>query len=336
MSFKGIVGQEIAISVLKKVLEGGRIAHAYLFAGPDGVGKSLAAKTFAKALICEARGKGDSCDSCIACKKIDNGSHPDIHWLSPSGPKGLIKIGQIKELRRMATFKPYEARHSILVIEGADALTEDAGNSLLKLLEEPPEECILILIASNLTRVLPTILSRCQTIRFTQISPRRLKEYLIGNFGVSDGDGHLLTSMAGGSLGRAVRFAESGLLARRRELVDNFLNIGPGEGLADSLEGILEKFSGKEELREALELLALLFRDMIFLKIGAEKDLLANPDMEETLKDFSGPFSAEDMAGVLRRLREFTAYLDQSVNVKLMLPVLLNAINNPQGNSAYV
>ena len=336
MSFSGIVGQDIAISILKKVLKGGRVAHAYLFAGPDGVGKSLATKVFAKALICEVQKEADSCDSCIACKKVDNASHPDIYWVSPSGPKGLIKIKEIKELRRRATFKPYEARHNIFVIEGADALTEEAGNSLLKVLEEPPPKCILILIASNLTRVLPTILSRCQTIRFTQISPRRLKRYLIESFGLSRADAHLLTSMAGGSLGKAVRFMESGLLERRGEIVDSFLKIGSGEKLADSLEEIFDRFSDKEELREALEILALLFRDMIFLKVGAERDFLANPDMKEILEKFSAAFSTEDIAEVLQKLREFTGYLDQSVNVKLILPALLNSINNPQGNRAYV
>jgi len=336
MSFSNIVGQDIAISILKKVLKGGRVAHAYLFAGPDGVGKSLATKAFAKALICEVQKEEDSCDSCTSCKKVDSASHPDVYWVSPSGPKGLIKIKEIKELRRRATFKPYEARHNIFVIEGADALTEEAGNSLLKVLEEPPSECILILIASNLTRVLPTILSRCQTIRFTQISPRRLKGYLIESFGLSETDAHLLTSMAGGSLGRAVRFMESGLLERRGEIVNSFLKIGSGEELADSLEETFDRFSDKEELREAIELLALLFRDMIFLKVGAEKDFLANPDMKEVLEKFSADFSTEDIAEVLQKLREFTGYMDQSVNPKLILPVLLNSINNPQGNKTYV
>lgn len=155
--------------VLDKTIRSEKLAHAYLFLGPQ---KDIMAKTalkFAKAINCsEAEGGLKSCEKCLSCRKIEHFNHPDIGHIRTEGDSRQIKIGQIRDFRKDAYLKPIEANKKVYIIYDADLMTEEASNCLLKILEEPPKDVIIILISLNLSSLLPTIISRCQIIKFSQ------------------------------------------------------------------------------------------------------------------------------------------------------------------------
>ena len=173
MTFDQILGHARQKEILSRSLASGRLAHAYLFSGPDGVGKRLMALALARAIVChEQRGCGD----CQACRKIDHRNHPDLHVLEPDG--NSIKIEQVRSLQKGLNLKPLEAPRKICLIEAADSMTLGAANALLKTLEEPPPYVLFIFATTEPNKVLPTILSRCQRFDFRRISVPEIVERL--------------------------------------------------------------------------------------------------------------------------------------------------------------
>jgi len=219
MSFDSFVANKLAISMLKKALESKRIASAYLFQGPDGVGKSLAALNFAKALVCEKEGT-DACGVCSSCRRVDSGNHPDVHWYKPEGRVRLVKIKTVRELIAQTGLKAFEAKWKVFVIVEADRMKVETQNAVLKTLEEPPGQSVLILISSNPAGLVPTIVSRCQEIRFLPIPRDELEEAIVEKWGPDRQEAHLVASLACGSMGSASRLLERDNLGRRRDLLN--------------------------------------------------------------------------------------------------------------------
>jgi DNA polymerase-3 subunit delta' len=208
VAFVNLKGQEAAISFLVNSLVKNRLAPAYLFLGPGGVGKGLAAKNFAKALNCE-NASPLPCDSCQVCKKIDRLIHPDVTWIGPD-KSGAIKIEQIRQLQRIISLRPYEARKKISIIQDAQNLTEEACASLLKTLEEPPGDCLLILTCTNRESLPFTILSRCQMVLFKPLAREVVEEILTNNFNLNQKQARILARLSLGSLERALEFNQLG------------------------------------------------------------------------------------------------------------------------------
>ncbi len=196
--FKDILGQDLAVKILKSSLASGRISHAYLFYGQEGVGKRMTAIAFAQSLNCQTTVVGgqwlvnsephptffkDACGECISCRKIGEGNHPDVEYVTSPGRQ--IKIDQIRELKKRAYLKPMEATRKVYIIDDAGQMTREASNSLLKTLEEPPGFVVLILITSNINQLLPTIRSRCQLLYFHSLPREIVRRILCQNCRIS-------------------------------------------------------------------------------------------------------------------------------------------------------
>lgn len=206
MAWSSILGQPLALRVLRAHLAQGRVAPAYLFVGPEGVGKRMAALELAKALTCEARDEGP-CDDCGHCHRVARWTHPDVHWLESSGASEAIRIEAIRQLLGRLVLRPYMARCQVAILDGADRLTEEAANSLLKILEEPTERTRFVLLTARSVQCLPTILSRCQTLRFQRLSAAVIAELLIRQQ-VCDGQvARIVSRLAQGSLSLASELA---------------------------------------------------------------------------------------------------------------------------------
>ncbi len=175
MSFQEVKGQPQVIRLLQNGLLHGKIAHAYCFAGPRGVGKRKTAVELAKALNCEQK-QDDACDRCRTCLRINHGNHPDVVHIKPDGAS--IKIDQVRQLQRTFSFTPGKGVTRVIMIEQADLMTPQAANSLLKFLEEPVSAMVALLITENIHVMLSTILSRCQILRFSQLPPEVLAKKL--------------------------------------------------------------------------------------------------------------------------------------------------------------
>jgi len=231
MALKDIIGQDRPVNILKGCIAKERIPHALLFAGDEGIGKRLTAINFAKALNClgvtgevlqepdnflfdvpgtehdgaEQKTETDACDKCPSCKKIASGNHPDIFIIGPEGDGGQITVQAIRQLEESLSYKPFEGRWKIAIIDDADRLNQSAANAFLQTLEEPSAQSILILISSRPDLLLPTIRSRCQMISFSPLPVDTMGRLLKEKFGDMDDErARLLSVLSGGRLGYAL------------------------------------------------------------------------------------------------------------------------------------
>ena len=308
--FESIIDQDRPIRILTAFLHNGTIPHALLFTGIEGVGKNLAAIALAMACNCaENHSESDSgrppiaadgrskdrrpiitepCGSCRSCRKIDSDKHPDIIRLKPSGP--TIKIDQIRSTCRTLAMKPYEAQWRVVVISDAQKMNPAAGNALLKVLEEPPDRTILILLAAHTADLLPTIVSRCQHIRFNPISQKKLEAVLVHKHGLEPEDALIIAGMAGGSVSRALHLHQADWIRRRTWLVDELDSLS-----MDSVNRLLafgdQLAKNKDDLPDALEVLKAWLRDLIVARINPDRivDSVSDFSLEQMSQNMSLP-----------------------------------------------
>lgn len=262
-AFKGLLGQKRAKILLSRSLSSGRIAHAYLFRGPEGVGKKLFAAAMARALNCRVSGPAASCGACTSCRKYVSGSHPDYHVESPV--KGAIKIDRVREIAKSLTYPPYESLRRVVVMEDVHTMRAEAANSLLKTLEEPPEGNVLILTAETSKNVLATISSRCQVIPFFPLSNEETIQLLADSGVESEQERAVLARFSEGSPGRALILQKTGMVEVWQKAVAMLSNPVYRE---DQYSGDVLQLAGqvadiKENLGTFLGLLRLWLRDRI-------------------------------------------------------------------------
>lgn len=303
VTLKNIQSQNNAIQYLSKSLSSGRRASSYLFFGPDGVGRTLTAKAFLATIMCkESDSPGDACGICSSCRKVEEMNHPDIMWISP-GKNKKIKIEEIRKIKDVLNLKPYEACASACVIEDAHMMTVEAANALLKILEEPPVQSILILISSKKELLLPTVLSRCTEVRFNSLPLEVAKDIIMTHSDVDEESAGFLARFSEGAPGRALEVAGSGILKRRQDIIETLRKIAKSETPSLGWDK-----DGKDALLEDLELLIMFFRD-----IAIEK-----PDMV----DFFEKYPLKKTSDIVVRLIGLRQALLGNVNPKLVAQVL--------------
>ncbi|MHC1741778.1 MAG: DNA polymerase III subunit delta' [Syntrophobacteraceae bacterium] len=207
MAIRHIPGQERATRFLTQMVRKAHVPHAFLFSGIAGAGKREMALELAKLLNCLAPEGEDCCDVCASCKKAAGGTHPDFHIVRAQG--AFIKIDQVRELKERLRFRPFEARLRVIIIEEAQHLKEEAANAILKILEEPPPQNLFILTVLEPQMLLPTIVSRCCHIRFQPLEDRIIQAFMSREGRLSEDQARDWSALAGGSLERARRLAES-------------------------------------------------------------------------------------------------------------------------------
>jgi len=205
MAWLNVQGQPLPLQILQSHLRQGRVAPAYLFAGPEGVGKRLTALELAKALNCDQ--PEGPCDRCPHCQRIIRRIHPDVHLLEPTGALGLIHLQDAHQALERIALRPFMGRAQVVIIDGADRLTEEAANGLLKSLEEPPPSARFLLLTSQPGNCLPTIVSRCQLIRFQRLPSPVIAELLLRRQACDAPTAEAVSRLAQGSGERAVELA---------------------------------------------------------------------------------------------------------------------------------
>lgn len=288
LRFEFLLGHEKPKALLREAADKNKMGHAYLFRGPDGVGKKRAALTLAAYLNCKSPVASDGCGTCQSCRKYFACSHPDLLLVEPDG--AAIKIAQIRELKHQLAFPPFEAKVRVSILEDIHTMRREAANSLLKALEEPPPDNLLILTADLAGDILPTILSRCQIIPFGPLAPEIMARVLMQDEEMDESLARTLVAVSEGSLGRAKLFWQEDLLSLRQEVVDKLL-LGQ-TSRAESIGHVLrlsEKIAGlKENTHEFLALLRLWYRDLMFVAAGAPESSLANKDLASHLLTAAG------------------------------------------------
>lgn len=199
-----LVGQRQVADYLAAAVRRGVVSHAYLFVGPTGAGKKSAARALACAILCD----DEACGACATCKRVRRGSHPDVRVVTPEGAATYM-VEQIREIIHDVNLSPVEADRKIYIIEGADTFNEGSANAFLKTLEEPPDDVVIVLLATTLEAVVPTIVSRCQVLRFRRMAPEQAVRLLMEHTGAQDTEALAALAATGGVLPRAREFLNS-------------------------------------------------------------------------------------------------------------------------------
>ena len=242
-TFSAVRGHARVVEFLQAAARSGRLAHALLFAGPDGIGKRAVAMAFAAWLHCETRrsqavaGQGehavpptpaqdDACGACAACHQIAAGSHPDVQVVGVPAGKKEIGVDRIRQLKRFMHLRPVQGASKLAIVDDAPLLTVAAQNALLKTLEEPPQHSVLILVAGNPDALLPTVRSRCQRVRFAPLPLEEVAAIVARSAGVEAGVAREMAVLAEGSPGRALSVGRALAGTARAELVTALAALG--------------------------------------------------------------------------------------------------------------
>ncbi len=296
-------------------LSTGRIGHAYIFHGPGGVGKKLTALNFAKAANCLAEEAARPCEACASCKKIASFNHPDLSILMPEKEGASIKIEAIRGLIKDIGLKPYEGRKKFYIIDGAQFMTEEAANALLKTLEEPPSDSVLILITENLGSLLSTIVSRSQVVKFFPLRVDEVRDILVKAYAVDPARSHVLSHLSSGRLGEALKYNDKDFFARRERII-SALSSGK------FFESDFDKLT-KAELKMYLNIMLTWYRDILVTKAsGGDGSGVVNADKLEAISREAASTGFEHLEKVIRQIISTAFYVDQNVNPKLAMAAL--------------
>jgi DNA polymerase-3 subunit delta' len=309
------------------------LAHAYLFTGPAGVGKRLFAGELAKALLCEQASpeRLEACDRCPSCAQVEAGTHPDC--LVASLPEGLheFPIDDMRELCRRIALKPMYGRGKVAVLDDVDDLNGPSANCFLKTLEEPPPRSVLILVGSSPERQLPTIVSRCQVVRFAPLPEALVADVLRGQELPDPQMIDRLARLSGGSPGQALALADPALWDFRRKLIDGLARPQPdsvalGEALAQFVEEA-GKDSAAQRRRASLVLRLLIefLNDVLHVRVGGTPRL-AEAEDQRALQALAERLEPEQLLQVLERCLEGDMHIDRRVQLVLVLEALLDAL----------
>jgi DNA polymerase-3 subunit delta' len=308
-----IIGHQQIVEQLQRTVASDRIAGAYLFVGPVGVGKETVAHHFARLIFCQQDTQPPTvCGACLACRKVDSGNHPDLQRIRPEG--SLLRIGQIRELQRRIIYEPLEASRKVYILTDVERMNAEAENCLLKTLEEPPASSVLILLTSNIQALLPTTRSRCQVLQFHPMPTRELAKILTDRFSVAPEQAAALAIAAGGAIGKALTQLEKSStfteevpeILRETDLLAAFR-------LAESLK----------DKPETLEDLVMWYRDLLFLQQGAPTELITHIHSLEELQAIVPRYSRLRIQQAIQTIFNTKSLLDNTnTNATLALEVM--------------
>ncbi|MBE7023547.1 MAG: DNA polymerase III subunit delta' [Ruminococcaceae bacterium] len=309
---------------VKRVLVGSymenRVGHAYIFEGPKGVGRQTAAIEFAKLLLCENPREGEPCGVCKSCSMCRAGSHPDLqivtNQLYDETKKSTdVLVDTVRNMKKDIFIKPYLAERKLYVMPSADTMNAHAQNSLLKVLEEPPEYCTIILIAENSNLFLPTILSRAVPVRFFPLSEADVEGFLKKQFPELGESTAAVAAMSGGCIGRAKELAEDDeVMQLRNELFSGVLALS-GRGTRSVYDFMLFLKHSKENIKLVFDILQGLFRDLLHIKQSNSTDGILNRDKVSELGQIAEKIRTDAPVRMLEILIRYTEYLARNISL---------------------
>lgn len=326
MSFSKILGQDIVVERLKKSIQNKKIFHSYIFCGPEGVGKKITAITFAKALNCENY-LDDACDICPTCKKITSNNHPDVKIINPEGKGGIIKVEQIRESIKDMSFRPYEGKYKIYIFNNAEKMKQESANTFLKMLEEPLHYVISILITTYLESLLPTIISRCNVLKFNYLNSKIVSEILKKQTNIPDDLISPISELSCGDLKRAINEKEKIIYLRDNTISAlSFLSRKDYVSVLRTTEEIIKVSKqndgdDRERILEILNIILLWFRDIVFLKYGIDK-YIVNRDVLQKLKNEAEVYTLQDLFNAIQNIKDTKIHISRYSNIAMSLNIM--------------
>jgi DNA polymerase-3 subunit delta' len=315
-----VIGHDWAVLSLDRAVADDRPAHAYLISGPPQIGKTTLARSLALALNCRSTHSPRPCGQCRSCQLINAGKHPDVHLIEPDGAR--VKIDQVRALQHDLSLRPVEGRYRVAIFNQFEVATIEAQNALLKMLEEPPDYVVLIVLASDPELLLPTIVSRCQQVPLRPLTITQVREALIKQWNVEANHADLLAHLSGGRLGWAVTAAgDASIMPARAKYLDDLQTLLQADRVARF--AYAEDLTKKGDLaRSTIDLWRTWWRDVLLASSGSSAELI-NIDRAAQIQalaqhvDLSQAKSAADASG--RALWQ----MDRNVTARLVVEVLL-------------
>jgi len=321
--FEELTGNSRVKAMLKRMLVSDRLPGAMLFTGEEGIGKRLFALEVARALNCRTPKDNEACGVCSSCVRIGKLNYPmrddpdewtQIIWTNHPdvglvvAPKRVLRVEQMRQIEKEANFRPFEGKARVFLIDEADKLNDASANALLKVLEEPPRTSHLILITARPAMLLPTVLSRCQMIRFSPLTPNEIESHLIKN-NIDLKTARLRARAAGGSMGRALSGDLVTFTSQRKAMLKVLNSLVLSNDRAQLLRSAeqLNEAQYKDEFEERLDVLETLIRDAWMLSLGVDTSRIVNEDLSAELKEVAqklDPARAGDWILQIEDLRE--------------------------------
>jgi DNA polymerase-3 subunit delta' len=325
MGFSQILGHQKQLEIVRQALNHGRLHHAYLFVGMEGVGKRTIALGLAKTIHCSAAA-GDFCGDCVDCARIQDGNHADVRIIEPLAGKKEISIQQIRELEKELNFRSFSGKKKIAILDPATLMNLSAQNALLKTLEEPPRDSLLILIAANGGALLPTLRSRCLRISFGPLTRDLISGFLVSRKGLAAETAEFLAAMSLGSLGAVVSIDTQELLERRREWVRLISGLGAEDYRAatDAAEALA---GSKEDSLRFLEWIESWFRDLLVYSVTQNPQAVANVDMLPQIQLRSATADCERLFSRIAEAKAAVVGIQRNLNRRMVIEdLLLNTV----------
>ena len=337
--FDKLIGNDSVKTVLRRLLIQKRVPNALLFAGADGVGKRQFALQLAKAFVCQNPKTAEACDVCSNCRRASNftfpkaddrdafkklifSEHPDIGLVIPYHKN--ILVDAIRELETEANFRPFEATARFFIIDEADKMNDAASNALLKTLEEPPAASYIFLVSSRPDALLPTIRSRCQTLRFAPIETKEIENYLSKDEKLAPADAALLARLADGKLGRARSTDLERFRAARAAMLKVLQSVLVKENRSELLR-IGEEMNdakNKDDFETRLDILQSLIHDVWTMRNEADAKITVNVDLETDLKKLAARADSRRLAAWLSEIETVREGLAVNLNRKIAIDAL--------------
>lgn len=321
-----LIGHQWAVDLLREHLLRGRLRHAYLFTGPSGVGRRTLALRFAQVINCQQSPQpGGYCGHCRACTLIARMQHPDLSVLQAEMVGGILKVDAIRELQRSLALTPYEARYRLALLLRFEEANLNAANALLKTLEEPSPNVILLLTAEDQENLPETIVSRCEVLRLRPVPVDVLERGLIDDWGVSEDQAWLLARISAGRPGYAYRLAmEPGLMVSRKEWLQNIQEMLVSDRLGRF--SFAEKIArDKDGLRDGLQVWLAFWRDILLELTGCQRTF-SNPDWHEEITTIASHVNLDQTRQFITVLQRTQELLNYNINRQLAMEVLMLAL----------
>ncbi len=319
MDFRQIIGHEKAIETLKRQIEKGSISHSYIFEGEDGLGKRKVALAFAKTLLCKNQGI-EPCNQCTSCMKFESLNHPDFFLIEPEN--GLIKKGEVENLIKNVATAPFESTRKVFIIDNAHMMNTEGMNAILKTLEEPPEYINIILITSSTNKILPTILSRCQNIKFYPVEAKKITDLLVNSYGKLKTEAEFLAEFTKGSVGKSIELATSDDFFAKREEIINLIDILLKGDKTKAISSIGFFNDNKETIDEILDIFLFWFRDLMLYKKLGNNPLIINKDKIEYISKHSY-IKSDKINDIIEKVQQTKEYIKGNANFQLSIETML-------------
>ncbi len=323
--FSEILGHEQIIEHLQNAIKLQKVSHAYILDGEEGAGKNMLARAFAQTLQCE-RGGTEPCGECHSCKQAMSGNQPDIITVTHEKPAS-IGVEDIRgQLCGDIQIKPYSSPYKIYIVDEAEKMTVQAQNALLKTIEEPPAYGVIMLLTTNADAFLPTILSRCVTLKLRPVKNEIIRPYLMEKYHIPDYQAEVCTAFARGNVGKAERLAQSEQFAELKNHLLHLLRHLRDMEVYELTEAVRSASEYKTEINDYLDLMALWFRDVLLFKATRQIDGLVFAEEINAISAQAQKSSYEGLERILKALEKAKVRLNANVNFELTMELLMLTI----------